>query len=202
MKRSPRPRRCWQPGLWTGQEVPGTKAKLLADGTAAAPADAPEQVKQAIWAANSLQDLPYSYGGGHNLKFNVAKGADCSGTVSFALHGGDLLDSPLDSGSFMKWGEKGKGALDHRLHEPRPRLRGHRRPPARHERRRHVAHDEDEGRRQGVRVRPALAPDAALRPRLRQASPDVLLVPPRSSRHPAAAECCGRVRLMQTPTRR
>jgi len=98
------------PGRWTGEEVPGTVAQLLADGTAAAPADAPDQVKQAIWAANSLQDLPYLYGGGHNLKFNVAKGADCSGTVSFALHGGDLLDTPLDSGSFMKWGERGKGA--------------------------------------------------------------------------------------------
>ncbi len=98
------------PGLWTGPEVPGSVAKLLPDGSAAAPADAPEQVKQAIWAANSLQELPYRYGGGHNLKFDVKGGADCSGTVSFALHGGDLLDSPLDSGSFMKWGQKGKGA--------------------------------------------------------------------------------------------
>ena len=76
-----------EPGLWTGPEVPGDVAVLLADGTAAAPADAPEQVKQAIWAANSLQELPYRYGGGHNLKFDVAKGADCSGTVSFALQG-------------------------------------------------------------------------------------------------------------------
>jgi hypothetical protein len=106
----PPPPAMSEPGLWSGPEVPGSKAKLLADGTAAAPADAPDQVKQAIWAANSLQDLPYSYGGGHNLKFNVANGADCSGSVSFALHGGDLLDTPLDSGSFMKWGQRGKGA--------------------------------------------------------------------------------------------
>ena len=83
---------------------------LQEDGTAAAPANAPEQVKQAIWAANSLQELPYRYGGGHNLKFDVSKGADCSGTVSFALKAAGLLDTPLDSGSFMKWGEKGKGA--------------------------------------------------------------------------------------------
>ena len=74
-----------KPGKWTGPEVPGTKAKLLEDGTAAAPAEAPEQVKQAVWAANALQELPYSYGGGHNLKFDVSGGADCSGTVSFAL---------------------------------------------------------------------------------------------------------------------
>jgi hypothetical protein len=83
---------------------------LLEDGTAAAPANAPEQVKQAIWAANSLQGLPYRYGGGHNLEFDVAKGADCSGTVSFALKAAGLLEAPLDSGSFMKWGERGKGS--------------------------------------------------------------------------------------------
>jgi hypothetical protein len=106
----PPPPPMLEPGLWTGPEVPGDTAVLLEDGTAAAPADAPDQVKQAIWAANSLQELPYRYGGGHNLKFDVAKGADCSGTVSFALHGAGLLDTPLDSGSFMKWGKRGKGA--------------------------------------------------------------------------------------------
>lgn len=105
----PPPPEMLKPGLWSGPEVAGRKAKLLADGTAAAPAAAPDQVKQAIWAANSLQDLPYRYGGGHNLEFDVARGADCSGTVSFALHGGDLLDVPLDSGSFMKWGRRGRG---------------------------------------------------------------------------------------------
>jgi hypothetical protein len=105
----PPPPQMLEPGLWTGPEVPGEVAVLQEDGTAAAPADAPEQVKQAIWAANSLQELPYRYGGGHNLKFDVAKGADCSGTVSFALHAAGLLKTPLDSGSFMKWGETGKG---------------------------------------------------------------------------------------------
>jgi hypothetical protein len=97
------------PGAWTGKEVPGDKAVLLKDGTAAAPADAPDQIKQAIWAANSLQDLPYIYGGGHNLEFQ-GKGYDCSGTVSFALHAAGLLKTPLDSGSFMRWGRTGKGS--------------------------------------------------------------------------------------------
>jgi hypothetical protein len=106
----PPPPPMLEPGLWTGPEVPGTKAVLLEDGTAAAPADAPEQVKQAIWAANTLQELPYRYGGGHNLRFDVAEGADCSGTVSFALHGAGLLKTPLDSGSFMQWGRRGRGA--------------------------------------------------------------------------------------------
>jgi hypothetical protein len=105
----PPPPPMLEPGLWTGIEVPGDVAVLQPDGTAAAPANAPDQVKQAIWAANSLQELPYRYGGGHNLKFDVAKGADCSGTVSFALHAAGLLKTPLDSGSFMTWGMKGKG---------------------------------------------------------------------------------------------
>jgi hypothetical protein len=106
----PPPPPMLEPGLWTGPEVPGDIAVVLEDGTAAAPANAPDQVKQAIWAANSLQALPYRYGGGHSLKFDVARGADCSGTVSFALHAAGLLKTPLDSGSFMKWGLKGKGA--------------------------------------------------------------------------------------------
>ena len=105
----PPPPKMLKAGKWSGPEVPGTKAVLLDDGTAAAPSDAPEQVKQAIWAANALQELPYLYGGGHNLQFDVAGGADCSGTVSFALKAAQLLKAPLDSGSFMKWGERGKG---------------------------------------------------------------------------------------------
>src|SRR3954469_921762 len=88
--------------------TPGAVAKMLPDGTAAAPADAPPQIQQAIWTANQIQDKPYIYGGGH--KDFVDDGYDCSGTVSFMLHGGALLDTPLDSSSFMKWGESGPGA--------------------------------------------------------------------------------------------
>ena len=95
------------PGRWTGEEVPGTVAQLLADGTAAAPADAPDQVKQAIWAANWLRDKPYKYGGGHGRLRDT--GYDCSGAVSFALAAADLLETPLDSGSFMSWGAAGMG---------------------------------------------------------------------------------------------
>lgn len=105
----PPPPAMLEPGAWTGPEVPGDVAVLQEDGLAAAPANAPEQVKQAIWAANSLQELPYRYGGGHNLKFDVSDGADCSGTISFALNAAGVLDAPLDSSSFMKWGERGKG---------------------------------------------------------------------------------------------
>ena len=89
--------------------VPGAQAQLLPDGTAAAPADAPPQIQQAIFAANKIQAKPYKYGGGHAKVED--KGYDCSGTVSYALlAAAELgLEGPLDSGSFMKWGEAGEG---------------------------------------------------------------------------------------------
>jgi hypothetical protein len=88
--------------------VPGIHAVLLPDGTAAAPLDAPPQVQAAVWAANTIQTLPYRYGGGHR-SFISRRGYDCSGTVSFALNAAGLLKRPLDSGSFMRWGAKGPG---------------------------------------------------------------------------------------------
>src|SRR4051794_14427806 len=96
------------PAAATHIVVPGAVAQLLPDGSAAAPADAPVEVQNAVFAANKIQDKPYIYGGGHR-RFK-ARGYDCSGTVSYALHGGGLLKSPLDSGSFMSWGAKGRGA--------------------------------------------------------------------------------------------
>src|SRR3954454_22946844 len=88
--------------------VEGTVAKLLPDGMAAAPTLAPPEVQQAIFAANEIVGRPYVYGGGHNRTFR-STGYDCSGTVSYALHGGSLLTSPLDSSSFMSWGQPGPG---------------------------------------------------------------------------------------------
>jgi hypothetical protein len=88
--------------------VPGTQAVLLPDGTAAAPVDAPPQVQNAVWAANTIQTLPYRYGGGHR-SFISRRGYDCSGTVSFALNAAGLLKRPRDSSSFMRYGAKGPG---------------------------------------------------------------------------------------------
>jgi hypothetical protein len=87
--------------------VAGAVARLQPDGLAAAPLDAPPEVQQAVWAANRIIGLPYHWGGGHGRWKD--SGYDCSGTVSFALHGARLLSSPLDSGSFMRWGLGGKG---------------------------------------------------------------------------------------------
>jgi hypothetical protein len=79
------------------------------NGTAYAPDQAPDAVKQAIWAANQIVGLPYRLGGGHKLTF-LDKAYDCSGTVSFALHGASLLARPRDSSSFLRYGQAGKGA--------------------------------------------------------------------------------------------
>src|SRR4051794_37932761 len=76
-------------------------------GTGAAPADAPQNVKDVIAAANAITRKPYRYGGGHG-SFNDSA-YDCSGAVSYALHGGGLLSRPLDSSSFESWGSRGKG---------------------------------------------------------------------------------------------
>jgi hypothetical protein len=90
------------------QFQPHGKASLLPNGQAIAPTDAPPEVKAIIEAGNKIATMPYIYGGGHNATFS-GRGYDCSGSVSYALHGGGLLTSPLDSSSFMKWGDKGEG---------------------------------------------------------------------------------------------
>ena len=88
--------------------IAGTQAVLLPDGTAAAPVDAPPQVQAAVWAANTIQKLPYRYGGGHQ-SFISRRGYDCSGTVSFALYAAGLLKHPRDSSGFMRYGARGPG---------------------------------------------------------------------------------------------
>ena len=79
----------------------------LENGKAYAPPGAPLAVVRAIRAGNKIQSKPYRYGGGHRAFQDTAY--DCSGTVSFALHGGKLLKAQLDSGSLMKWGAPGAG---------------------------------------------------------------------------------------------
>jgi cell wall-associated NlpC family hydrolase len=86
--------------------VPGSMARYV-DGLAAAPMAAPLAVQEIIWAGNQLIGLPYIYGGGH-ASF-ISPGYDCSGTVSFALHGASLISTPMDSSEFMAWGGHGIG---------------------------------------------------------------------------------------------
>ncbi|MEY2541205.1 MAG: hypothetical protein QOI22_807 [Verrucomicrobiota bacterium] len=86
--------------------VPGNRA-VLRNGMAYAPANAPDSVKHAIWAVNTIRNRPYVWGGGHGSFYD--HGYDCSGTVSFALHHAGMLNQPLPSSDFLRYGERGRG---------------------------------------------------------------------------------------------
>ena len=96
----------WPTGAGADAGAPVEKA-TLSDGLAVAPADAPTVIKEVIAAADKIAFKPYVYGGGH-ASFTSA-GYDCSGSVSYALHGGGLLSSPLDSTDFAAYGSSGAG---------------------------------------------------------------------------------------------
>lgn len=83
------------------------KDARLKGGKAIAPPCAPGRVKRVIAAANRIRKEPYKYGGGHARWKD--SGYDCSGAVSYALHGGRLLRSPLDSSGLGRWGKRGRG---------------------------------------------------------------------------------------------
>jgi peptidoglycan hydrolase CwlO-like protein len=87
--------------------APAGHATLASNGDAIPPSNAPLAVRGAIEAANQINDLPYIWGGGHG-SFS-ASGYDCSGAVSFMLHGGGFLSSPLDSTGLEVWGDSGGG---------------------------------------------------------------------------------------------
>jgi peptidoglycan hydrolase-like protein with peptidoglycan-binding domain len=87
--------------------APVGRARLLANGTAVAPADAPAAVKGVIAAGNRIATKPYVYGGGHGTWND--NGYDCSGSVSYALHGGGLIDTQLNSTGFESYGSRGSG---------------------------------------------------------------------------------------------
>ncbi|HSR94691.1 MAG TPA: hypothetical protein VLK56_07470 [Solirubrobacterales bacterium] len=87
--------------------TPGQSAEYISESQASVPSAAPPAVQAAIEAANSIATTPYIWGGGHG-SFE-SSGYDCSGAVSFALHGGGLLESPLDSTGLETWGEPGPG---------------------------------------------------------------------------------------------
>jgi hypothetical protein len=89
-------------------ELPaGSRAKVDKNGLAAAPADAPQVVKDIIAAGNRIASKPYVYGGGHG-NWND-RGYDCSGSLSYALHGAGLLKVSRDSTGFESFGKSGYG---------------------------------------------------------------------------------------------
>jgi peptidoglycan hydrolase-like protein with peptidoglycan-binding domain len=86
---------------------PTGKATIAPDGTAVSPADAPAVVQQVIAAGNAIAHKPYVYGGGHGQWTDG--GYDCSGSVSYALHGGNLLSTQEDSTTLESFGDAGPG---------------------------------------------------------------------------------------------
>ncbi len=91
--------------------TPGQTARVLPDGLAAAPAEAPAAVKNMIAAGNRLDHASYLYGGGHGPSLNTLQPAyDCSSSVSYVLHGGGVFsDEAEDSTELESYGEPGPG---------------------------------------------------------------------------------------------
>ncbi len=81
--------------------------RINGDGTATAPAGSPRQVLAAVDAANRIIHTSYCYAGGHGSWNSSCY--DCSGAVSYVLHGAGLLSSAMPSGDFESWGQPGPG---------------------------------------------------------------------------------------------
>ncbi|MFL5868589.1 MAG: hypothetical protein ACJ766_15930 [Thermoleophilaceae bacterium] len=99
--------RSFQTHLAGAYLATGPRAKVLKDGSAQAPDNAPDIVQKVILAGNEIAKFPYKWGGGHGAWRD--NGYDCSGSVSFALAGAGFLKRPLTSGGFMTWGKPGRG---------------------------------------------------------------------------------------------
>jgi hypothetical protein len=101
------------PGALAGVPITaGDRARLLPNGLAAAPANAPPAVKEIIAAGNQIVGKPYLYGGGHGLPLGqVAPAYDCSSSVEHLLYGARLLPATYDaaSGTLESFGAAGPG---------------------------------------------------------------------------------------------
>jgi peptidoglycan hydrolase-like protein with peptidoglycan-binding domain len=90
------------------QAIPPTgKVRINPDGTATAPTGAPALVQAMVAAANQIISKPYRLGGGHGTWNDSAY--DCSGAVSYVLHGAGLLASPEPSTGLESYGSPGPG---------------------------------------------------------------------------------------------
>ncbi len=91
--------------------TPGQRARVLSDGLAAAPSEAPQPVKEMIAAGNRLDHASYTWGGGHAQSLDTLQpGYDCSSSVSYVLHAGHVFGTPADvAAEFESYGEPGPG---------------------------------------------------------------------------------------------
>jgi len=88
-------------------DVPTGTTTINPDGTATAPANAPAAVQAAVASANQILNTSYCVGGGHGQWKSSCY--DCSGSVSYVLHGAGLLSSSEDSTGFESYGSPGPG---------------------------------------------------------------------------------------------
>jgi len=86
---------------------PAVHASAGGGATSSAGGGESSVLARVIAAADEIATRPYVYGGGHGSFQSV--GYDCSGSVSYALHGGGLLSSPEDSSELESYGEAGPG---------------------------------------------------------------------------------------------
>lgn len=65
------------------------------------------EVERLIRAANRIAETPFRWGGGHRTFDDT--GYDCSGSISYVLHGAGLLSYAEKAGAFMAYGTPGPG---------------------------------------------------------------------------------------------
>jgi hypothetical protein len=98
------------PSTWSALGVRGSHPVLKRARLGGGVAGVPRHVillRRAVAAGNRIAFKPYVYGGGHG-SFRAA-GYDCSGSVSYVLHGMGRLARPMDSGELMRYGRPGRG---------------------------------------------------------------------------------------------
>ena len=115
------------PATWSALGHAGRSTILKRRGSGSPGLDV---VARVVRAANRIQSKPYKYGGGHG-RWNDS-GYDCSGSVSYALHGARPALVGAHERRLHELGRGRQGPADHHLRLPQPRLHGHRRPPVRH----------------------------------------------------------------------
>jgi hypothetical protein len=95
------------PATWAALGHPGVGTVLKRMRSRRSGSELPARVRRIIAAGSRIASKPYKYGGGHGQWED--SGYDCSGSVSYALHGAGLVSRSYTSGEFMSWGAPGRG---------------------------------------------------------------------------------------------
>ena len=89
--------------------APNVRARILPDGRAVIPADAPAAVRAVIAAGNRIHSKPYLLYHWSSLRW-LWPSYDCSSSTSYLLYKAGLLsDRPLVSWQLMDWDKPGPG---------------------------------------------------------------------------------------------